>query len=141
MYRADSPTLAELHFESRVCDGLPLAALLRLAREASLRNRARGVTGEMRFEGHRFDQVVEGPCDTILMLTSAILSDPRHERIRVRGFRAIEARRYADWRVLGIDCSEIFCALRLDGPIGDLGSVVGDPARAAARGGASDRHA
>lgn len=114
MRRATRQVLAELHFSSHVRDDLPPAALCRLAREASQRNMALGVTGEMRFEAGRFHQIVEGPSDTILMLASAILADHRHERIEVQGFRAIEARRYPDWRVHGIDASGAFCALRVD---------------------------
>lgn len=116
MRRATPHVLAELHFTSRVRGDLPPAALCRLAREATRRNRALGVTGEMRFEAGRFHQIVEGPSDTILVLASSILADHRHEGIEVRGFRVIEARRYPDWRVHGIDASGAFCALRVDAP-------------------------
>jgi hypothetical protein len=117
MRRAASDKLAVFEFTSRVRDDLPTSALRRMARDASLSNLRRGVTGEMRFLEGRFHQIVEGASDTILMLASALLSDPRHEGIEVRGFSVIEARSFLDWRVSGIDASMIFCALRVDGPV------------------------
>ena len=113
MRRTTSDQQAELEFGSRMRADLPIAALRRMAREATARNEARGVTGRMCLEDGRLDQIIEGPCDTILLLAATILSDWRHEAIDVRSFRLIEARRFADWRVRGIDASRTFCALRV----------------------------
>lgn len=117
MSRADRDQQAEFELTSRIREDLPIAALRRMARDATARNEARGVTGEMRLEGRRLHQIIEGPSDTILLLASAILSDARHEGIDVRSFRLIGVRRFADWRVLGIDGSRTFCALRVGAPV------------------------
>lgn len=115
--RGPSVSLVEFDFVSRARADLPEAALRRLARDISARNERRGLTGEIRYEGGRFQQVIEGPADMILMLASSILSDARHGGIQVLGFRAIGARRFSDWRVHGINPSATFCALRMSDPV------------------------
>jgi hypothetical protein len=139
MNRAAREQQAELEFSSRIRADLPMSALCRLARDASARNATRGVTGEMCLEDGRIRQVIEGSCDTILVLAAAILSDWRHEGIDVRNFRLIEARRFARWRVRGIDASPVFCALRVSAQV-DLGAPA-PGAWAASLGETADRRA
>ncbi|TPE50414.1 BLUF domain-containing protein [Amaricoccus solimangrovi] len=123
-------------FVSRVAPALPEAALRRIARAATRRNRELGLTGELRFEGSRFAQVIEGPCDAVMVVACDILADPRHQRIEVRRFEPVESRSHAEWQVVGLDDSQLFCALRAAsatpaetaGPrIGRLAAVVTEP--------------
>ncbi len=74
----------------------------RLAGQVWRDNVARGVTGEMRLEGWRVQQVVEGPADVILPLVARILADDRHGGIRITALEAISARRYGGWSVHGL---------------------------------------
>jgi hypothetical protein len=101
--------LVEFSFESVAAAELPPAVFLRLARQASAFNMRTGLTGRLRLQGGRFVQTVEGRCDLVLSLAARILADPRHEAIRTTAFRAIAARRFADWGVSGFahDAAEI----------------------------------
>lgn len=99
----DTGELVEFSFESKAAPGLPAAVFLRLARQASLRNARSGLTGELRFDGARFVQTLEGPCDVVLPLAARILADPRHRAVRVLGLGASPCRRFQDWSVSGFD--------------------------------------
>lgn len=123
MRRGGDVSLARFSFVSYLRDGLPEAALCRLARSASERNRRLGLTGELVFADGVFRQVIEGTCDAVITVASDILADARHGRIEVRGFGAADRREYAEWRVVGLDDSARFCSLR---------SVTERPARARA---------
>ena len=95
-------TLVEFSFVSRLADGLPRAALLRLERQAEQFNRENGLTGEMRVAGNVVTQVIEG-CRFVLMpLMAHILTDRRHGAISINSFRTIEARRFTGWTTVGL---------------------------------------
>jgi hypothetical protein len=95
--------LIEFSYESTAAPDLPPAVFLRLARQASLRNGRSGLTGELRFDGTRFVQTLEGPCDVVLPLAASILADSRHRDVRVLAFGAAAVRRYQDWSASGFD--------------------------------------
>lgn len=100
--------LVEFSYASKASEGLPNAALLRLAQQAWSRNTRLGVTGSLTFEDGAFQQVIEGPSDVILPLASRILTDPRHEAILILGFRSIKTRRFESWSTTGFDmCGDI----------------------------------
>jgi hypothetical protein len=98
--------LVEFTYVSNACRGLPAAVLMRLARHSWSHNTRNGLTGVLRFDGSRFEQTLEGPGSVLLPLAARILADPRHEAIRVEGFRAIPARRFANWTSSGFDEDE-----------------------------------
>ncbi|MFQ8431276.1 BLUF domain-containing protein [Amaricoccus sp. W119] len=107
-------SLVDFSFVSRVQPDLPEAALRRIARAANDRNRRLGLTGMLAFADGVFQQVIQGPCETVMLVACRILADARHEGIEVTRFEPIEHRTHLDWRVFGLDGSEHFCAL-LDG--------------------------
>ena len=94
--------LVEFAFESQAVDFCPVDAA-RLARQSWSSNVRAGLTGELRLQGGRYAQVVEGPCSEVLKLAARILADPRHAAIRVLALRALPARRHAGWVVSGFD--------------------------------------
>lgn len=96
---------------SRPRGDMPEAALRRFARAASERNRAMGLTGELRFGAGEFRQVIEGPCEAIMLIASEIIADERHESLEVTGFLPIGARDFAGWDVFGLDDSPAYCQL------------------------------
>ena len=98
-----NPELVELCFVSRLADGLPVAALLRIERRAQQFNCLHGLTGEMHASGRTIRQVIEGSCSTVMPLAARILTDHRHEAISVVAFRPIAARRFRDWSATGLD--------------------------------------
>jgi hypothetical protein len=96
--------LVELSYVSSASNGLPAAVFLRLAQHCWSHNLRAGLTGILRFDGSRFEQTLEGPATAILPLAARILADPRHQAIRIEGFRAIPARSFANWSCIGFDC-------------------------------------
>ena len=111
---------------SRPRGGMPEAALRRLARAASERNRAMGLTGELRFGAGEFRQVIEGPCDAIMLIASEIIADARHESLEVTGFLPIGARDFAGWDVFGLDDSPAYCQLSPVAPAAPPAAFGGD---------------
>ena len=95
--------LVEFVFESRASADLTRGALLALARQAWGFNTRMGVTGEMRLEGRRFVQVIEGRCGVVQSLAARILGDARHGSIRIRALRRLEARHFVGWTIGGFD--------------------------------------
>lgn len=109
-------SLVDFSFVSRVRPGLPEAALRRIARGANEQNRRLGLTGVLAFADGVFHQVIQGPCEAVMLLACDILADTRHEAITVTRFEPIERRTHLDWRVTGLDDSERFCALLTGAP-------------------------
>lgn len=101
MHVQGGKALVEFSFISRAAGHLPLAARLRIARQAWLHNIHRGLTGELEFDDGCFRAVIEGSCDEILPLAAQILTDPRHCDVAVRALRAIAVRRYPTWSAIG----------------------------------------
>ena len=101
--REGAEGLVEFSFESTAAGDVPPAAFLRLARQTSLENSCAGLTGELRFDGVRLVQTVEGPCDVVLPLAARILADRRHGAIRVLAFGTVACRRFQVWSVSGFD--------------------------------------
>lgn len=102
MYKqAGKAALVEFSYVSKPSEDLPRAVFLRLARQVWSHNTRLGLTGELRFDGARFEQVLEGPPEIMLSLAARILSDPRHGSINIRAFRQIEARSFTTWSMIG----------------------------------------
>lgn len=102
--------LVEFAFESQVATGVGPGQLIALARRAWSFNTRMGLTGEMRLEGGRFVQMVEGPCAVVQPLAGRILADPRHGAIRLIALRRLAARRHAGWSMVGFE-AEATCPL------------------------------
>jgi hypothetical protein len=98
----DSTALIEFAFVSRFAAALEPCSIARLARQTWRHNIAAGLTGEMVIDGVEVQQVVEGRVDAVLPLASRILSDQRHNSIRVIALGPISQRRHAHWRVAGL---------------------------------------
>lgn len=95
----------EFSFSSQLAHGVAPEDVLRLVGQAWRDNRRSRVTGFMRLAGAQVEQTIEGPCAVILDLSARILTDRRHDRIAIRTFGPIAARRYDDWRVEGLACA------------------------------------
>jgi hypothetical protein len=65
---------------------------------AARRNNARlGVTGALLFDSGAFLQLLEGGGDAVTEVFLRISTDPRHEEVRLLGFRDMPCRRCPDW--------------------------------------------
>ena len=95
--------LVGFSFVSRVADGVPAAALLRLARQCFSFNVGHNLTGQLHVGGGRFSYVVEGDSRIVQSLAARILADPRHESIEIRAFHRIAVRVHAIWTLTGLD--------------------------------------
>lgn len=100
--RSDA-VLVEFAYVSRAAPGLPLATLLRVARQSQYYNRMAGITGMLRHDAGRFRQVIEGPSALVLPLSSRILADARHGEIAIEAFGPVAERRFRDWRIEGFE--------------------------------------
>lgn len=99
--RGSDTALIRFSFVSRLAEGLPAAALLRLERQAAAFNLRHGLTGEMRLEGRAVHQVIEGSWAVVMPLAGHILTDRRHDAISITSFRTIAARSFDDWSATG----------------------------------------
>lgn len=95
--------LVEFSYVSSPVSGLPAAAMLRLAGQSWSHNQRAGITGRLHFDAGQFRQVLEGPSEVVLPLSSRILADARHGDIEIVAFGPIAARRYDDWSVSGFE--------------------------------------
>lgn len=78
--------------------------VLRAIGHSTWRNNQRfKITGQLTFENHSFVQVMEGTAEAVAILSAAILSDPRHGRVVVDAYHEVDARSFADWRLIGFD--------------------------------------
>ena len=78
--------------------GLPAAVFLRLAQHCWSHNLSAGLTGRScDSTAAASSRPLEGPATAVLPLAARILADPRHQAIRIERFRAIPARRFANW--------------------------------------------
>lgn len=116
-FRMPSP-LVEFAYVSAPAIGIPSVSILRLAGQAWSYNRRAGITGWLRFEDGRFRQVLEGPSDVVLPLSSRILADARHGDIEISAFGPIAERRYFDWSLIGFE------GLAANAPGADVGLRV-----------------
>ena len=105
--------LVEFAFESEADSDLTPADLLMLARACWQFNTRMGLTGEIRLQGERFIQTIEGPCAVVQPLAARILADPRHGLIRIDAFGRVAAKRFSTWRVSGFASpADAACPLR-----------------------------
>ena len=98
-----SRDLVEFSFTSRTAPCVPASALLRLARQSWSYNKKMHITGFLRLENDGFYAHIEGPCSVLRPLAARIISDGRHDTIRISTFSAAGARRHAAWSTFGFD--------------------------------------
>jgi hypothetical protein len=97
-----SPTPVSLqHFlyTSRLAPGAGFEVVPSILEVSRARNRERGLTGILVFDGERFAQWLEGPPAQVLALAARIEADTRHVDLRVlyAGCRTAAARRSERW--------------------------------------------
>lgn len=120
MRPANTMSLVRFGCVSRPPSDVPEAALRRMARVATERHQALGLTGELRFDDGAFSQVIEGPCDAVVLAMSDIIGDARHRSIEVTDFAEIEARAFGEWCVVGLDDSPVYCRLGIVSPVAPM---------------------
>lgn len=136
-------SLVEFAYVSEATAELPPSALLRLELQARRFNTEHGLTGELRFDGRSFSQVLEGCWSAIMPLSARILTDRRHGSIEITAFRPIQARRFTSWSATGFGVGEAasirsgsvpgnlrFLPLVPNLPLDDTGEAAIDAARA-----------
>lgn len=85
-----------------------------LVEKAERRNRERGITGALVFNGVNFGQVLEGEDETVLDLMDLIRNDVRHDGVIVVQQRQVDDRAYGGWgmkRVEGLKFDELVEAM------------------------------
>ncbi|MFS8120133.1 MAG: BLUF domain-containing protein [Microcoleus sp.] len=85
------------------------AALQTIMKSALKANRAKGLTGLLVFDGHRFLQYLEGDENEVRGLYAKIKADPRHFAVVTLRESQGEHRQFADWEmalVAGISAAE-----------------------------------
>lgn len=100
--------LVAFAFVSSVDPGLSGHALVRLAGQCWAFNLRHGLTGLMRLEAGRIEQVVEGRASVLVPLAARILADPRHGVISIRSFGGAGIRRHSAWRCLGFEALGVY---------------------------------
>jgi hypothetical protein len=98
-----SVALVEFAYASRAAPGMPAATMLRIAGQSWRFNRTAGITGLLRFDRGRFRQIIEGPGDVVLPLSSRVLADGRHGDIEIEVFGPIADRRFDAWTIEGFN--------------------------------------
>ncbi len=81
---------------SRPLDPQAIEQLLAGARAANAR---RDLTGALVFDSQHFLQVLEGGAEPLNDLYAALVRDPRHQRLQLLEYRAVERRHFDAWRM------------------------------------------
>ncbi|MDQ0015878.1 hypothetical protein J2W23_004279 [Variovorax boronicumulans] len=101
----DEQPLHEIFYCSVLAQDLPPNAVGAIVSQARARNAERKITGLLVFDGMRFCQHLEGPCDAVKALMRSIERDFRHTDVRVVHEGPLESRRYSGFG-LGLAESE-----------------------------------
>lgn len=96
-------------YTSRLAPGEGAATVASILEVSRTRNRERGLSGILVFDGERFAQWLEGPPDQVLALAARLEVDPRHVEMRVlhASVRAATERLASMWRAGYADPSDI----------------------------------
>jgi hypothetical protein len=96
-------------YTSRLAPGEGATTVASILEVSRARNRERGLSGILVFDGERFAQWLEGPPDQVLALAARLEVDPRHVEMRVlhAGVRAATERLAKVWRAGYADPSDI----------------------------------
>lgn len=87
-------------YTSRLAPGHGATTVASILEVSRTRNRERGLSGVLVFDGERFAQWLEGPPEQVLALAARLEVDPRHVEMRVlhTGIRAAADRLSLTWR-------------------------------------------
>lgn len=98
-----------LLYISTVRSAMDAAALEAIINSARIANRAKGLTGLLVFDGHRFLQYLEGDETAVRGLYTKIKADPRHYAVVTLRESKGDHRQFADWdmaMLAGISAAE-----------------------------------
>ena len=79
-------------------------AILKSSRD---NNPGRGITGFLCVSGEIFIQVLEGGRDEVCELFNRIVTDPRHNNIRILAYEEILQRKFGNWTMGQVDLSKV----------------------------------
>ena len=94
-------------YASRAVAPLSPAILDTILATSRERNPARGITGLLCVSVGVFIQVLEGGRDEVCELFNAIISDPRHEHVRLLTYEEIRQRKFGAWTMGQVDLTKI----------------------------------
>jgi hypothetical protein len=87
-----------------------LQAILGVARS---NNKQQHITGMLTFDSNYFLQCIEGPRANVCQLLSKIMSDPRHNDVRLLEFTDIDERSFGDWTMGYVPSSRLTAPINL----------------------------
>jgi hypothetical protein len=92
-----------IYVSTAVQQPMSAAEIEALGAASAARNISRGVGGLLVHDARYFVQVLEGPVATINRLYLRIAQDPRHTRVELLSYHAIERPQYADWSMRALE--------------------------------------
>ena len=99
--------LVRLLYASRAKTPLATITTDAILEQSRANNRSKGVTGILCFSDTLFIQVLEGGRDTVCELFNKIVSDERHEHVRLLSFEEIQERRFGSWGMGQVNIAKI----------------------------------
>jgi len=101
--------LVRLLYASRSIDSIGNELIEEILTESRTRNPAHGITGVLCVcqSGNVFMQVLEGGREAVNRLYGNLLRDPRHRDVMLLDYAEIGERRFAGWRMGGVDLAKV----------------------------------
>lgn len=99
--------LVQLVYTSAYAQPISLDEARAIARGARKTNAQHGITGMLMFGHGHFLQVIEGGSEAVNDLYHRIAQDPRHEKLRILSYRAIDERAFGCWSMAHVDATTI----------------------------------
>ena len=91
--------LHRLVYTSQTTRPLDPPAIEQILAAARTANARRELTGALVFDSQHFLQVLEGGAEPLNALYAALMRDPRHQRLQLLEYRAVERRQFDAWRM------------------------------------------
>jgi len=101
--------LVRLLYASRAIDSIGTDLIEEILTESRTRNPTHGITGVLCVcqSGNVFMQVLEGGREAVNRLYGNLLRDPRHRDVMLLDYAEISERRFAGWRMGGVDLAKV----------------------------------
>ena len=101
--------LVRLLYASRAIDTIGSDLIEEILSESRTRNPTHGITGVLCVcqSGNVFMQVLEGGREAVNRLYGNLLRDPRHRDVMLLDYAEISERRFAGWRMGGVDLAKV----------------------------------
>lgn len=96
-FSISNANLLRLSYVSSAAPAITQAEVTTIVNEASVRNRALGISGVLAFYKGKFFQCLEGKAETVKLLLQAIELDQRHSNVQVLSCEPTKNRRFAQW--------------------------------------------